>query len=398
MPLSHAPRAALTLLLLLLGARSAAAQTAPSARELERAVPATSDTVWYLTNRTPNGDGYSRSQGPLRAGFRELQLSPMRNDGVDFELGLDVVPLEDSTMTPAAVVSALHERLATSPDASLLLHVHGYATSWTRATLEAAEMKQRGGYVGPMLIFSWPAHALGVGWPSLDHFLSRAYWDDARSAAESAPALAQALTMLVATIDASRLVVSAHSMGNQLLAAALTDSTLQAQLERTPLRALVFAAPDLDRIAFRDTILPHAQPLAAQVVLYGAQDDHMLRLSRVVHDGRPRAGQLDDSTVWPSSLQVVDMTEGRTAAWWLGPVTNSNHSFRRDGTAMVDLFQVVLPGATPACRAALGIATQDSSGIWRATDSPLPPRPWMSEEQRAHAAPAIRCVTPTVAP
>lgn len=397
MLLPRAPLAAVTLLILL-GARAAPAQTAPTARELARAIPATSDTVWYITNRTTDGDSYTRTRGPLRAGFRELQLSPLRNDRVDFELRLDVVPLHDSTLAPQSVVSALRDRLTASTDGSLLVHIHGFATSWTRATLEAAEMKQRGGYAGPMLIFSWPARGIGLGWPSLDQIFSRAYWDDERVAGESAPDLARTLTMLATSMDASRIVVSAHSMGNQLLATALADSALQAQLTRTPLRALVFAAADVDRAAFRDTVLPRVQPLARHVVMYASRNDHMLRLSQLVHDGHPRAGQLDEATDWPSSLEVVDVTGGRSAAWWLGPLMDSNHSFRRDGTAMVDLFQVVLPGATPACRAEMGIATQDSSGVWRSTDAPLPPRPWMSDEQRAHAAPSVRCVAPALAP
>jgi esterase/lipase superfamily enzyme len=374
------------------GVSASASTTAWVPPTAQRTPATTVDTVWYITNRTRDGDEYTGTRGALRAGFRTMRLAPLRHDEVNFELRLNVTPLADDTLTTDQLIELMRTRVAASTDGVLLLHVHGYATSWNRATREAVEMKQRGGYTGPMVVFAWPAHTVGVTWPSPQHVLSRAYWQDAQVAAESAPDLARVIGQLADRIGAEHLAISAHSMGNQVLTQALADSALAVQLHESPLRALVFASADVDLAAFRDTIIPRLEPLARNMVMYAARDDRMLRLSQVVHDGRPRAGQLNASAEWPDALHVVDMTDGRSAAWWLGPFVDSNHAFRRDGTAMVDLFQVVLRGAPPECRETLGIANRDSAGMWRATDAPLPPRPWMSEVQRRDAAPAIDCL------
>ncbi len=379
--------------------RPAAAQTRPAASVIANTAVSTTDTVWFITNRARSDNEFTGTLGDRSAGFRAFRLSPLRTDEVSFELRLDISALEDTVLSSDTVMHALDTRVRSGGDRGVLLvHVHGYATSWDRATREAVEMKQRGGYEGPMLIFAWPAHSTAITWPTSSQFVSRAYWDDAAAASGSVPTFVRTLSELVSRIGASRIVLSAHSMGNQLIAQALADSGLSAQLRRTPLRAIVFASTDLDLAAFRDTIIPHVRQLADNLVMYGARDDLMLRLSQAVHDGRPRAGRLDDSVTWPDALHVVDVTDGRSAAWWLGPLFDSNHAFRRDGTAMVDLFQVVLRGAPANCRETLGIAERDSAGTWHLTDAPLPARPWMSAVQREDAAPLTPCTASIAAP
>ena len=354
---------------------------------------AVTDSVWYITNRAVADDAWERAIGPWRAGVRTFNVAPLRTDRVTFELRLTLSPATHDTMAPALVVSSVASRLAAHPEEALLLHVHGYATSWDRATREAMEMKQRGGGTGPVLIFAWRAHDGAVVWPRPNHLLSTAYWDDTQLAHDAAPQLARAIGELVDAVGASRLVVSSHSMGGQLLASALADSALTAKLASDPLRALVFASPDVDRERFRANVAPLALTLARRVVLYATNDDIMLRLSAMVHAGEPRAGLIEPDERWPSALEVVDMEDGRSAAWWLGPWLDSNHAFRREGTAMVDLFQVVLAGAPAACREQLGFAEQLPDGVWRLTDAPLPPRPWHTPVQRADASSA-KCRTP----
>jgi esterase/lipase superfamily enzyme len=234
-----------------------------------------------------------------------------------------------------------------------VLHVHGYATSIDEATEEAAEMRRRGGFTGPMAVFAWPARSVGMTWPSPGRLLTNAYWQDSAAAAESAGDLARVLHDLVGTVGADRVVLSAHSMGNQLLAATLARDDVRALLRDAPLRAIAFVSPDVDRAYFATTVVPSARPLADRLVLYGARDDHMLRLStHLVHDGQPRAGLLGEAADWPDGLEVVDITEGRVAAPWLGSWFDTNHALRRHATALVDLFGVVAGNAPEASRRA----------------------------------------------
>ena len=368
-----------------------AAQPGLAGRNRAAPTPVTADSVWYLTNRLRRGDEWDNARGPLSAGVRTFDVTPLRTDRVNFELRLDVEATHTDAMAPEALLSVLRERVAHSSDGVLVLHVHGYATSWDRATREAVEMKQRGSYDGPLLVFSWPAHDVGITWPRPGRLLSRAYWQDSARAAESAPDLARVIRDAAQAVGAHRLVVSAHSMGAQLLSAALTDAALRDALRDAPLRALVFAAPDVDRERFRQAVVPNVTGLADRVVLYGARDDQMLRISAMVHEGRPRAGLLDASAPMPASLEVVDLTDARDAATWFGPLVDTNHAFRRSGTGMVDLFRIVAADAPASCREAAGIARRDGEGTWHATDAPLPARPFMTAVQREGAGAEILC-------
>ncbi len=370
-------------------------ESASSPRDAATFLAPVTDTVWYFTNREHDeDDDWRRARASITRGLHSYAVAPLRADPVTFEVRLDVRPVDGVRLDSAAMHAALRQAVETSSDGAVVLHVHGYATSMREATEEAAEMRQRGAFDGPVAVFAWPANDIGMTWPAARRLFTNAYWQDSAAAAESAPDLAGVVHELVDLVGADRVVLSAHSMGNQLLAAALMDSALRVRLAHTPLRAVAFVSPDLDREYFRDTVVPAASPLARRLVLYGARDDLMLRLSAALHEGRPRAGLLRAADRWPAALEVVDITGGRAAATWFGPWVDTNHAFRRQGTALVDLFAVVVPGAPAACRSALGIMERDTTGAWLATDAPLPLRPWM----RADAEPALvpgDCIRPT---
>jgi hypothetical protein len=109
----------------------------------------------------------------------------------------------------------------------------------------------------------------------------------------------------------------------------------------------------------------------------------MLRISTLVHDGRPRAGLFEDDA-WPETpgLEIVDITDGRVAAPWLGSLFDTNHALRRHGTALADLFGNVATEREPAARCAIGLLPIEPAGgdvvppgpsagttalLWRAT-------------------------------
>jgi len=348
------------------------------------------DSVWVFTNRARVGSEWQQARGPLTHLVRGFQVTPIRPDPVPYEVRLSVRATHERALSQNAMLEALRAELAHG-DGAMVLHVHGYATSLDEATEEAAEMRQRGAFTGPMAVFAWPAHSVGVTWPAPGKVFTNAYWQDARAATESADDLAHLLLTLVGTVGAERIVVSAHSMGNQLLAQALSHPDVRVALSHAPLRAIVFASPDVDREQFRDEVVPAAEPLARRRVLYGARDDHMLRMSALVHNGRHRAGLLDQAFIWPATLEVVDITEGRVAAPWFGAWFDTNHALRRHGTALTDLFTIVAGNAPAAMRCALGFMAPDASGAWQALDAPLPARPWMQHFASERAATAAVC-------
>lgn len=371
----------LTVVNFALGASGPGASAVAPAAETEFSIAAP-DTVWYITNRAQRDDDWINQRAELSYGFRTFHVAPIRRDAVSFEMRLEVKPRTAASLDTAAFFAGLARSLREAgPDGALLLHVHGYATSINEATEEAAEMRRRGGFDGPVVVFAWPANDLGVTWPSSGKLFTSAYWQDSSAASASAPDLARTIERLVRAVGAERVVVSAHSMGNQLLSEALSDETLASQLRRDKLRGLAFVAPDVDREYFRDSVVPRAAAQASGVTLYGARNDLLLKLSGTIHGGRPRAGLLDASLRWPAALHVVDITDGRSAAFWLGPWADTHHALRREGSALVDLFSIVVAKAPVTCREALGaisVPTTDAPDggtvQWRLTDAPLPAR------------------------
>jgi esterase/lipase superfamily enzyme len=351
-------------------ARAAAGAGSVGAATRVGGAAAGEDSVWFITNRAFSGVAWRAEPGPLSFGLRRFSVTPAGSpddaqaDPLDGRLRTTL--LGEAHLDREAFTRGIRERLPA--DGAVLVFVHGYASSIDEATEELAEMRRRAGFAGPTVSFAWPALRLGVTWPSLAHPFTQAYWRDSTMAAASAADFAAALADLARALGPDRVVLGAHSMGAQLVAAALGDPALRKQLAATPLRAIAFVSPDLDATHFREAVVPAARPLARRVALYGARDDRMLLLSSLIRGGGARAGRLGDGIRWPEGLEVVDMTDGRAADGALPSFLDPRHAIRRERTALRDLFGVVLAGAPAECRAALGLAALAVGGAWVTLD------------------------------
>lgn len=303
-----------------------------------RALAAATDSVWVFTNRAFADGRWQAHRGDVQRLVRAFRVTPARSAVRPLVASMNVRAAGEQWLDTVTMHRALRTSLEANPDGALVLHVHGYATSLDEATEEAAEMRRRGGFAGQMAVFAWPSRSLGVTWPARGRLFTNAYWQDSVSAEASVDDFVRVLHEVVVLVGADRVVLSAHSMGNQLLAKALQRAEVQALLEPVPLRAMVFALPDVARDWFHTTVVPAAQPLADRLVLYGARNDHMLRIASVVHD-EPRAGLLADGALPETrGLEVVDITEGCKAAPRLGALFDTNHALRRHDAALTDLF------------------------------------------------------------
>ncbi len=336
--------------------------------------PVVTDSIWFVTNRSFENTRWRQNAGPLLFGMRAFDVTLANPDRPSSDANLRATFIRETQLDESAQLAAIAHHANTHPAwrGSVLVYVHGYATSLKEATRQAAQMRRRAGFSGPVVVFAWPSKPSGVTWPAFGRVFSNAYWQDSVSAATSAPGLAHVLTSLTETLGANRVVLAAHSMGNQLVAAALGDSALRSVLSNAPLRAVAFVSPDLDAQYFREHVVPTAQSLARRTVLYAARDDHMLALSSLIHHRQPRAGRIGADTAWPDGLDVVDMTEGRVADNGWPSLFNTNHAFPRERTALLDFFDVVVRGAPSVCRFAHGVLELTPQGIWRATDAPIP--------------------------
>lgn len=264
--------------------------------------------------------------------------------------------------------SFLHAISAPSKDVSdvVVLSVHGYATSHTKAIRDAAEAYLRSGIKARWVAFSWPSsgHGMNLMQPG-KAFMTGAYRADSAGAAKSRPAFAKLVLALHETVGGARLVVTTHSLGAQLATETLAgDTAVRAQLARNPLRAIGMFEPDVATKRFREYTVPRLRTISARLALYASRNDGMLRFSRLVNRG-DRAGLLDDDDAGLDGVEIVDVTDAPTAEGWIRSRFGTHHAMKKETSALHDFFDVVVAQRPVNDRIVRGTATLSASGIWK---------------------------------
>lgn len=350
-----------------------AVSTPPARQDTTRA------TTFYVTNRARRADHLQRSAGDsLEFGLVEIRFVE-RPAGSLAEQMLGSVSLQvmDSVrLSREDFVARIREadQRAASRGEGAVLYVHGYGTSFGRGIRQGAEIAHRGRFGGPFIVFSWPAHTALATWPTPRALVSRAYRDDSVAAGHSGDAFRAGLEVLLGATRPGTLTVVGHSLGAQLVAEALrAPSLMHDTLARSPLRALVFFAPDISANRFRDSLAAPIAPLAARRVVYTSASDRMLTISRLVNHSY-RVGQVNGAReLADADIEIVDITRGRRSfggglLWMVDP----HHAMRHAGAALYDFFYGVVRGLPAGCRDADGITERDGARMWRLTAAPIP--------------------------
>lgn len=347
-------------------------------------VPATADTVWYVSARERiDGRDSRQLADSLEYGFAvyaRRRADPWITGRVELALA------DSARLSREEFVAALRARTmrVEAPEDFAVLFVHGYGTSLREAWSHVVSSRLRARSRAPWVVFCWPSNGAGVDWPRPGELFSRAYRDDSAAATASRPAFAQATRATLAAVGGGRLVLAAHSLGAQLVGEALAeDLPLRITLGADPLRAVAFIAPDVESRRFGDYVVPAVSPLARRVVLYTSSRDRLLTFSRQIHKS-DRAGLARPRALVRPGLETVDVTDGVAAEGRWQRVFGTHHAIRRAASTMYDLAHVVGAGLAADCRAVLLSATLAADGSWRLTD--LHPA-------RADSAPA-RCSHP----
>ena len=158
-----------------------------------------------------------------------------------------------------------------------------------------------------------------------------------------------------------------HSLGAQLMAGALRESTvLRERFAREDARAIVFAAPDLDRERFADSVVSRLQSLTERLVRHTSGHDRMLTLGRA-RSGAARAEQRRDAPLAHPTFETVDATEGLSAENRFAQIFGTHHALRRASSVLFDMIYVVGARRTPECRVALGTGTWRAQTGWELT-------------------------------
>lgn len=325
--------------------------------------PTRVDTLWYATSRQRRSDRLAyRFADSLEFGYYRI-ASKGNADLMRGDIRMRVI---DSTRITRA--KFLESISAPSKDASdvVVLSVHGYATSHTKAIRDAAEAYIRSGTKARWVAFSWPSSGHGMNLMQPGHlFLTGAYRADSVAAVRSRPAFAQLVLALHATVGGPRLVITTHSLGAQLATETLAgDSLVRAELLRNPLRAIGLFEPDIATGRFREYTAPRLRGLTTRLALYASENDRMLEFSRVINNG-DRAGLVDDAPTIVDGVETIDVTDGVSSEDWIRRHLGTHHAMKRETSALRDFFDVVVTHRPPSCRATLGTARRESDGMWK---------------------------------
>ena len=162
---------------------------------------------------------------------------------------------------------------------SVFIFIHGYNVPYSAGIYRHAQMAKDFGGSGVPVHFSWPSAGRAP-----------AYLYDGDSAGYARDGLADVLKM-AATLNASEVVLLAHSMGTLLTMEAIRTLSLKGEANALKtINPVVLAAPDIDVDVFRSqlrTINPRPEPFVVLV----SSDDQALRVSNRVRGGTPRVGQ-----------------------------------------------------------------------------------------------------------
>jgi esterase/lipase superfamily enzyme len=201
----------------------------------------------------------------------------------------------DENVAESEAVKAFFERineaLAASPNAELVVYVHGSNNTVPRASAQASQFRHFTGRRMVVVAFMWPSAG------SLLRYLT-----DVGNAAATVETFARFIEMLGKHTNASMIDVLAYSAGAQVISPALArlgeareGESREDMRRRLRLGQVYFAAPDIDTRRFVDDMKAYVD-LTDRVTLALNLNDSVLRfasmVSRASRAGRPDVSEL----------------------------------------------------------------------------------------------------------
>ena len=273
--------------------------------------------VWYATTRRPVSEdsareGYAAEADPqerVHHGYCDVLIPESHAFGSvgsswlkrwlrpwqpDDRLRIEQVARLDEAIFLRSVRREL--RALDPAERVALVYIHGYRTSFDEAAIRAAQIGFDLKVPGITAFFSW--HSRG----ELDDYLA-----DGEAIQEAEEPLRQFLLQFATQVDAEKVHLIAHSMGNQGLARAIQGIAEQVTEESgKPFAQILLAAPDIGQALFRR--LARAYPkVSERTTLYISARDKALQLSRWLQD-TPRAGFTPPVTV-VDDIDTVEVTD-----------------------------------------------------------------------------------------
>ncbi|HEY1986436.1 MAG TPA: alpha/beta hydrolase [Terracidiphilus sp.] len=188
--------------------------------------------------------------------------------------------------------------VATSPSKDAFVFIHGYNMSFERAAIRTAQLTYDLGFKGAPILYSWPSRASLLG-----------YLADEDAVNETTANFKQFLEDVANNTGASVVHVIAHSMGNRAALSALSQLANEPDFPNfAKFSTIVFAAPDVDRDVFIDSIA-RIRKRQTKITLYVSQHDQALTASRFLFHKGLRAGEGGSDSIVLQGMDTIDVTQ-----------------------------------------------------------------------------------------
>ena len=233
-----------------------------------------------------------------------------------------------------------------------LVFVHGFNTTFDNALFRTAQMAYDLQFDGAPFLYSWPSSGQ-VGLQDYSY--------DRESTGQAEPYFRQFLELVTRQTGAKSVSLIAHSMGNQLLLAALRDIKRNAP-PGVVVSEVILAAPDVDRDTF-EFIAKEIKGVSRGITLLAASNDRALEISRQFWGGVPRAGDVPAAgPVIVPGVDTIDITTTSTSVFSL------NHSgYAEQPMLLGDIRTLLRVGERPLGKAmpSLELVKTDKGSYWR---------------------------------
>jgi len=247
--------------------------------------------------------GGSRSR---ETSYGELKIGATGGQADGSDLYRVNVNLDRVTRLPRArFVAEIERAAARTPGREVVVFIHGFDNNFEDAAKTCARIGVGIGATGAMVLYSWPS----AGSPA-------SYLGDRNNAYWAVHGLKEFLAELTASQWVGRVSVVVHSMGNEAFIRAYSELASECASTRggcgalRKVRAIVLAAPDVDREIFLDQHLQKLTALDARVVLYASRADMALAASALVQGGDYE--RLGKNVLCIPGLHVTDVSGVKT--------------------------------------------------------------------------------------
>lgn len=216
-----------------------------------------------------------------------------------------------------------------SKGSDAFIFVHGYNNSFHDAALRTAQLAAD---------INLPIAPIMFSWSSNNKTLS--YMRDAENASAAIPAFEDFLKRVAIQGNFKKIHLIAHSMGNQLVSAALLD--LKNDPADLKIDQIIMAAPDINAPLFRRDYAAVMVKKSKRITVYSAGNDWALRTSKQLN-GHLRLGEVGLPPFVVENVDIIDARNVKTD--FLG-----HGRFAESETIMNDINKLFITGIGPIAR------------------------------------------------